>query len=496
MAYQIPYNQPRIYVNYASWLQRIGAITRNSMFYYRDGSSQSVGSDWSFHSSSNQTKSGIWELEPHNYYRLFPSLELADYAGDYNTFYMRQYVSEQVEDVNGVINPIYNVRSRLLNNVLESMEYDGNGYFAMLGSNLFEKGLMCKFVLSYYVMNAEKTDYERNADGTIKTGHATMKLEPLYNCTQNAGGYYIQPNSNGTFIAKITNATTDIRKIDVQSINCLLLDKNYVWDNPDTVDVDEGVSASALQGGTYDDIKIGSISYGTYWDFPVNCDMNLNFTRDYKGVKASRSLGGYDTTNINYTGAPAWGTGSAWEDELQPYYPHIDVVDGVADADGNSWASDMGIDTHTGFVNNSTISEETNRRTFEAFKRTGRRSWKLNFKGLRDYQIMGENETRTNTHQYTTATSNGTNYYTDDNEVVDVSNADDYWRNNLHTGENDDFFTNVLNKTCGGAEKFIFQPDKEDFSSLAIAKFDQSSFNFKQSNHKFFDIGLKIEEVW
>ena len=128
MAYQIPYNQPRIYVNYASWLQRIGAITRNSMFYYRDGSSQSVGSDWSFHSSSNQTKSGIWELEPHNYYRLFPSLELADYAGDYNTFYMRQYVSEQVEDVNDTLNPIYNVRSRLLNNVLESMEYDGNGY--------------------------------------------------------------------------------------------------------------------------------------------------------------------------------------------------------------------------------------------------------------------------------------------------------------------------------------------------------------------------------
>tara|TARA_Y100001963_G_scaffold119552_2_gene166816 strand:+ start:4212 stop:5612 length:1401 start_codon:yes stop_codon:yes gene_type:complete len=466
MAYQIPYNQPRIYTNFAQWINRSGISQENHIYYHSSQEDLYANTDFNLHPASNQTLSGIWELEPHNYYKLYPSID-NDISNSVTSIRFYQQFSKLQETGDAIIYPNYNVTLGNLRHLFDSL-VTGNGYIALLGTNLYEKNLMFKFVIHHYKRNEENTDFERDGNGNPVIGHFSFVTEPLYNCRQNestAIGHYTIPESNGTCIASITGATMSINSAYIESIGIELVDKNYVWDNPNTEE-NEGVPADALNNGNYEDIRIGSIAFGTYWDFPINCDMNLNFSRDYKGVKTSRSLGGYDTTNINYRGAPDWATGSAWSDDLN-------------------------VETAQGGI---PITPDVNQSDYKAFKRTGRRNWALNFKGLRDYQVMGENEVPANTHQYRTATSNGTNYNTDNNEVT-TSTGGDYWTYGLHSGGADDFFSNVLNKTYG-AEKFIFQPDKEDFSSLAIAKFDQSNFSFKQSSHKFFDIGLKIQEVW
>ena len=462
MAYQIPYNQPRIYTNLAQWINRNGISQENNIIYHEAGIENNyANTDFNLHPSSNQSLSGVWELEPHNYYVFNPSQEV---DGSPKNLWFSQFYAKQVEGDNGLYYPHYNVRLSNLRNLFDSL-LTGNGYIALLGSNLYQKNLMFKFCVRFYERNEENTDFDRNSNGTLKIKEFTFTTEPLYNCDANAFGHYTMPSSNGSCMAKIKGATLSVNDKYIQGITVKLVDKNYVWENPETETL-EGVASNALNNGDYEDIKVGSIAFGTYWDFPVNSDLNLKFNRSFGGVKTSRSLGGFDTTNINHTGAPTWATGSAWSDEMNP-------------------------ETDQGGIS---IANIVNKTDFEAFKRTGRRSWNLNFKGLRDYQIMNENEVPRNNHHYASATNNGTNYNTDNNEInSDAINVK--WNFGLHSGGADDFFSNVLNKTYG-AEKFIFQPDKEDFSSLALAKFNQKSFSFTQSSHKFFDIALNIEEVW
>ena len=459
MAYQIPYNQPRIYTNLAQWINRSGISTENLITYHESGvQSAHAQTDFNLHAQSNQSLNGVWELEPHNYYKFFPSNEI---EFNPNNLWFSQHYAKQLEGSDGLFYPHYNVKLSNLRHLFDSL-LTGNGYIALLGSNLHQKNLMFKFCVRFYKRNEDNSDFQRNDNGTLQIEELTFTTEPLYNCSQVSNGHYTLPTTNGTCIAKIKDSTLSVEDKFIQGINVKVLDKNYVWENPNTEDI-EGVSASSLANGSYEDIRIGSIAFGTYWDFPVNCDMNLNFSREYDGIKSSETLGGNELSNINNLGAPTWATGSAWSDDANPEISQ----GGVA------------------------ITDEVNRADYEAFKRTGRRIWSLSFKSLRDYQIMGENEVPLNSHQYQDATSLGTNYYTSNNEVTN----NESWTYGLHSGGADDFFSNVVNKTYG-AEKFIFQPDKEDFSSFSISKLDQRSFNFKQTSHKFFDFNIKVKEVW
>ena len=58
------------------------------------------------------------------------------------------------------------------------------------------------------------------------------------------------------------------------------------------------------------------------------------------------------------------------------------------------------------------------------------------------------------------------------------------------------FYSSVIHRTNGGQLPFIFQPDNTDFTNMAIAKFDQKSFQYKQVAFGVYDISLKIREVW
>ena len=63
---------------------------------------------------------------------------------------------------------------------------------------------------------------------------------------------------------------------------------------------------------------------------------------------------------------------------------------------------------------------------------------------------------------------------------------------------NNDFFSQVIYKTCGGKLPFIFQPqvDNNNPDQFAICQLDMDSFNITQIANKAYNCKLKIREIW
>ena len=79
--------------------------------------------------------------------------------------------------------------------------------------------------------------------------------------------------------------------------------------------------------------------------------------------------------------------------------------------------------------------------------------------------------------------------------------------NATQTTWKDNWFTNVLHYTMGGALPFIFQPDKDisystasgeitSIPELAICRFDMNTYSRKQVAHNMYTISVKIKESW
>ena len=71
----------------------------------------------------------------------------------------------------------------------------------------------------------------------------------------------------------------------------------------------------------------------------------------------------------------------------------------------------------------------------------------------------------------------------------------------------DNWFTNVLHYTMGGALPFIFQPDKDisystasgeitSIPELAICRFDMNTYTRTQVANSLYTISIKVEESW
>ena len=73
---------------------------------------------------------------------------------------------------------------------------------------------------------------------------------------------------------------------------------------------------------------------------------------------------------------------------------------------------------------------------------------------------------------------------------------DSSFKYNLITDDN--FFSQVWNRTLGGILPFIFQPDRNNFNpdQFAICRFKENSIKAEQSAHGVYDISLTIEETW
>ena len=98
----------------------------------------------------------------------------------------------------------------------------------------------------------------------------------------------------------------------------------------------------------------------------------------------------------------------------------------------------------------------------------------------------------------------------------DYSNSDDpfvlpeYLTHSYHGFASNDFYTQVVKRTMGGAAPFIFEfnrAEAEEDSHIALtgehvednfifATFDNNNFSFDHSYHRMYSIGMKIRESW
>ena len=194
-------------------------------------------------------------------------------------------------------------------------------------------------------------------------------------------------------------------------------------------------------------LKLGSLTAGYYYDMPHSPDLDLTLTREYGGSTKQFTKGGALLTNYNYTQPPTWGDSEAWGTYL-----------------------------------------DTPRKVQQ--RRAGRRRWDLKFSYIASSDLMADIETLDNDvlqdigilpfiyHEFTSGSS----------EIFNETNFT----------KDESFFTQFMQKTLGGSLRFIFQPDKTDFSpdGFAICVLDQDSISFKQVAHNTYNVSLKILEVW
>ena len=295
---------------------------------------------------------------------------------------------------------------------------DFPNYVAVLGHNLASaKGF-------FYV--------ETNNDGTDNTG---VTEEEVINWRVWNSGDIDAIDYNGFSICTFDNADTDSGQRTGISIN-IIGEKFYTGESADHLNFVE-------------DVKIGSICYGKYFDFSHSPDLSLTMSIEQDGITTQQTKGGSTLTNMRYNGTPKWGELGAWE-----------LGDG-------SVASTLGA-------------------------RGGRRVWNLTFSYLSSKQTLPINALGNTVFDIANASSYDSTDYTDGAESA-------YFNSNVLDGE--DFFSAVWNKTLGSHLKFLFNPTgggsnpNNNPDQFAICKFQQDSLQVKQTSPNMYSVSLKIREV-
>tara|TARA_Y100000310_G_scaffold312406_1_gene359679 strand:+ start:2032 stop:3186 length:1155 start_codon:yes stop_codon:yes gene_type:complete len=188
--------------------------------------------------------------------------------------------------------------------------------------------------------------------------------------------------------------------------------------------------------------EIGSVISGSYYDMPSFPNLSVSMNRDYGKIKEITTQNGSSVSNTMGDKAATWGDGGAWELYSEPQ--------------------------------NQTLS------------RSGRRTWDLEFSYIDDSDFWGSNQL-------------GNGYredFSDGLDKDDIGRNIDKYRFNVITDDN--FFSQVWNKTFGGTIPFIFQVDKDNSNpdQFAICKFKDNSLKATQTAFNVYDVSFSIEEVW
>lgn len=199
-------------------------------------------------------------------------------------------------------------------------------------------------------------------------------------------------------------------------------------------------------------LNVGSIIFASYYDLPHSPDLSLKLGWEYSGFDEQIKYGGSSTSNLMWSKPPKWGRLGPWELEKPAKY-----VGGE------------------GLVYSNATSVE--------YYKSGRRTWDLEFSYINDNDFWGSNQMILDV----LVTPEGLN-----SDDIEGSS----FKYNLITDNN--FFSQVWNKTMGGTLPFIFQPDRNNFNpdQFAICRFKKDSITVKQSGYGVYDISLIIEEVW
>ena len=194
------------------------------------------------------------------------------------------------------------------------------------------------------------------------------------------------------------------------------------------------------------DLKIGSILFGKYWDAPQNVDLSTSLSYSY-GVKQKTTKSGKLLTNVN------WTKPNSWVDGNEPF--------GLSEKD-------------------------TPNRGDLYHRKTGKRTWKMNWTSLEPKYVMNQNPMLNSL-----GWENKDNYQTDfhDNSLYNIKDSND--------GDSSlgDFYTDVIHKTLGGSLPMVLQLNKNDASpsNMAIVKMTKPP-TITQKSPNLYNISITLEE--
>ena len=191
-------------------------------------------------------------------------------------------------------------------------------------------------------------------------------------------------------------------------------------------------------GDSVQNVKLGCVSLCSKWNPSHSPDLSLTMTRQYDGVRTTRTNGGATLSNASYTrGGTFWATSYAWELTTGEYEQGTDAI-------------------------------------IEMQRTLGRRIWNLNFSYLSDSTLMPKTES--------------INHY----ETTLTSNTDTI----LHSQS---FFSRVLNRLQGSHIPFIFQPNDSDPNKnpdqWAISRLT-SEAQLEQVANNTYNVSMNITESW
>ncbi len=295
-------------------------------------------------------------------------------------------------------------------------------YVAFLNHNIEQR---CSF--KYLNANSE----------TMVVEHLGTEGSEILNA-ESQGSTLVIPSTGGGFDIKYTKGCSiwEFKKNPADDSNAFNPPEFY-----DMVGITHGINLSEE-----DDLKLGGISWGVYYDMPNSPDLDLTLDIEFTGAKSVDTLGGSTLTNTRYTGSPWW-----------------------YDVDGNK-------------VEPWSIGETTG-----TSKRNGRRVWKLSFSYISDENLFASNFMSNN---YLENSSDNSNYNSNDLNTDGTEFE--------YTLEDDNsFIAQVLNKVSNG-QRFIFQPDNTNNNpdQFAICMLDMTTFSIKQVAFKTYEIEMDIREVW
>lgn len=157
-----------------------------------------------------------------------------------------------------------------------------SNYLAILNHNFLSAECMFKVELSDDVnMSSNVTTISQNANHS--------KLINATQSTISGNTTFIEADENGWTLINWTTQTTQNQYLRITF-------------------KDTGGASQDFA----DDVIIGSIMYGEYFDFPHSPDLSINTSIDYDGVKTQKSLGGNTYATSTNLGQPEWGKTLSW----------------------------------------------------------------------------------------------------------------------------------------------------------------------------------------
>lgn len=181
--------------------------------------------------------------------------------------------------------------------------------------------------------------------------------------------------------------------------------------------------------------KIGSISYGRWFEPSHSPDLSVKLISEYDGVTNQTTIGGNSITNVNHLGQPHWGDLPAWTLEKK---------------EGHDYK--LGADTN-------------------------RRVWELSFSYMTDDNIFSKSN---NPNKFFTTTN--------DTYVFDSSMAS-FFRLTLNGS-----LPFIFCPNSAGSNPTSDEGDKD--LEFAICKLDQDSLRFSQVAYQTWNVSMNIIEVW